>query len=90
MKIKSGARRHLFSTATTLILGLFFLVSVLLPLLFVMVNLGKADFPAIFRHPQTVPAIFNSLKVSLVATLFSIVLAFATAHRSTYCSWCRC
>ena len=79
MKVKSGARHRLFSTTTTLILGLFFLVSVLLPLLFVMVNLGKADFPAIFRHPQTVPAIFNSLKVSLVATVFSIALAFAAA-----------
>ena len=81
MKVKSGARRHLFSTTTALILGLFFLVSVLLPLICVMVNLGKADFPTIFRHPQTVPAIFNSLKVSLVASLFSIALAFAAA-------WC--
>lgn len=71
----------MFGTVTTVILGLFFLVSVLLPLISVMTNLSKADIPAIFSHPQTVPAILNSVKVSLTATFFSVVLAFIAA-------WC--
>ena len=72
---------HAFSRVTTVVLGLFFLVSVVLPLISVMTNLKNADISAIFKHPQTVPAIFNSIKVTLVATAFSIMLAFAAA-------WC--
>ena len=81
MKSNTYVRRQNFGTATSLILGLFFLFSVLLPLISVMTNLKNADIPAIFSHPQTVPAIFNSLKVSLTATAFSIIVAFIAA-------WC--
>ena len=77
----SPIRRHAFSTVTSVVLGLFFLVSVLLPLISVMTNLRNADIPAIFSHPQTVPAIFNSVKVSLTATVLSIAVAFVAA-------WC--
>lgn len=85
MNSNAYTRRRIYSTATMIVLGLFFLVSVLLPLITVMFNLRDADIPAIFSHPQTVPAILNSLKVSLVATLLSILLAFVAAwcvHRS--------
>lgn len=81
MKSNTYNRRRVFGTVTSVILGLFFLVSVLLPLIAVMTNLKNADWNAIFSHPQTVPAIWNSIKVSVTATLFSIVLAFAAA-------WC--
>lgn len=81
MKSNTYKRHRTFRTVTTVILGLFFLVSVLLPLISVMTNLKNADIGAIFSHPQTVPAILNSIKVSVTATLFSIVLAFTAA-------WC--
>ena len=71
----------MFGIVTTLVLGSFFLVSVILPLISVMTNLKNADLRAIFSHPQTMPAILNSLKVTPVATVFSITLAFAAA-------WC--
>ncbi len=77
----SPIRRHAFSTVTSVVLGLFFLVSVLLPLISVMTNLRNANIPAIFSHPQTVPAIFNSVKISLTATVLSIAVAFVAA-------WC--
>lgn len=81
MRSDTYARKKAFGTVTSLILGLFFLFSVLLPLISVMTNLKNADIRAIFSHPQTVPAIFNSLKVSLTATAFSIIVAFIAA-------WC--
>ena len=71
----------MFGIVTTLVLGSFFLVSVILPLISVMTNLKNADLRAIFSHPQTMPAILNSLKVTPVATVFSITLAFVAA-------WC--
>lgn len=81
MHTDSNIRRHAFSTVTSVVLGVFFLFSVLLPLITVMTNLRNADIPAIFSHPQTVPAILNSLKVSLTATALSILVAFLAA-------WC--
>lgn len=79
--MKKNSQRRMFGTVTTVILGIFFLFSVLLPLLSVMANLSKADIPAIFAHRQTIPAIWNSVKVSLTATVFSVILAFVAA-------WC--
>lgn len=80
MKSKTYNRR-IFGTVTSVILGLFFLISVIFPLISVMTNLKNADWGAIFSHPQTLPALWNSIKVSVTATLFSIVLAFLSA-------WC--
>ncbi len=74
-------RRRTFGTVTTVVLGVFFLFAVLLPLISVMTNLRDADVSAILSHPQTVPAILNSLKASVTATFLSIALAFAAA-------WC--
>ncbi len=74
-------RRHAFSTTTSILLFLFFGVSVLLPLLFLLFNLGQVDFRAVFSHSQTLPALWHSILVSLVATLVSVSIALVAA-------WC--
>ena len=80
-------RNRMFGIVTTLVLGSFFLVSVILPLISVMTNLKNADLRAIFSHPQTMPAILNSLKVTPVATVFPTWISAAAPPRRCCPGW---
>ncbi len=66
---------------TKIFLALFFLVSVVLPLLFMFSNLFSADIEKILNNASFWKAALNSLCVSAVATVISITLAFLLA-------WC--
>lgn len=66
---------------TKIFLALFFWVSVVLPLLFMFVNLFSADIGKIVNNPSFWTSALHSLCVSAVATVISITLAFLLA-------WC--
>ncbi|MCI8589611.1 MAG: ABC transporter permease subunit [Clostridiales bacterium] len=68
-------------SATQLFLALFFLVTVILPVLTMFSNLVSADIGKIITDKQFGIAALHSLKVSATATLISITLAFLLA-------WC--
>lgn len=66
---------------TKIFLSLFFLISVVLPLLFLFANLFSVDVGKILTDKSFLTSALNSLKVSAVATVISIFLAFLLA-------WC--
>ena len=66
---------------TKIILALFFLVSVVLPLICMFANLFTADLDKIFGNKSFFEATLHSLQVSAVSTVISISLAFLLA-------WC--
>lgn len=66
---------------TKIILALFFLVSVVLPLICMFANLFTADLDKIFGNKSFFEATLHSLQVSAVSTVISITLAFLLA-------WC--
>lgn len=66
---------------TKIFLALFFFISVVLPLLFLFVNLFSVDVGKILTDKSFLTSTLNSLKVSAVATVISIFLAFLLA-------WC--
>lgn len=62
-------------------LALFFCVTLIYPLLTMLVRIKEVDVVAIWTSPQFVNALKNSVRYSAIATVISIVLAFALA-------WC--
>lgn len=64
-----------------LLIGCFFLVAVILPLLRLLVGLKDADLGKIFSNSLVTNGIVNSVCVSLCATAISVAVAFALA-------WC--
>lgn len=62
-----------------LLIGCFFLISVILPLIRLLINCGQADIRKILSSPAVCRALMNSIAVSLCATLISVVLALAAA-----------
>jgi len=66
---------------TKIFLALFFLVSVVLPLLFMFAGLFSIDVGEILRDASFLTAVLHSLQVSATATVLSVVLAFLLA-------WC--
>lgn len=61
------------------VLGAFFIYTVLLPLLRMFLYIKNVNLAAIFGSPLLWKAIENSLKVSSVASLISIIIAMALA-----------
>lgn len=68
-------------SAAKLLVGVFFLASVIFPLITLLIKLKDADLEKIFANPLVKTGILHSILVSLTATLISVVLAFALA-------WC--
>jgi len=66
---------------TAVLLGCFFLVAVILPLLRMFAACAEADMATIFANPQVPRGIANSICVSLTATAVSVALALLLA-------WC--
>lgn len=64
-----------------LLIGCFFLVTVILPLFRMLVGLKDADIGKIFSNSLVTSSIVNSVCVSLCATAISVTLAFILA-------WC--
>lgn len=62
-----------------LLIGCFFLISVVLPLSRLLINCGQADIRKILSMPAIYDALMNSIAVSLCATLISVALALAAA-----------
>ena len=73
--------KSVFSTATKLVLSVFFVVCVLLPLLAMLGNLKGADLPSLLTDGRLHTAALNSVAVSLTATLIAVLLASLAA-------WC--
>ena len=68
-------KNSVFGAATKLLLGGFFLVAVLLPLLQMLFKLGDADLAELFSDGKVAGAIGHSLLVSSVSTGIAILLA---------------
>lgn len=80
MTVSKKTRSEVFSPLLRIILALFFTVAIILPLAFMLVNLGDADLQKIFSGGKVYRAIINSLSVSLTATVFALVLAILAAY----------
>lgn len=76
----SGKKINVFGAGTKLLLGCFFLIAVVLPLIQMLLNLGNADFSDIFANDTVGTAIGHSVLVSLTATVFAIALACVAAY----------
>ena len=74
-------RRNGAWNMTAVLLGCFFLVAVILPLLRLFAGCLQADFSKIFANPLVPKGIANSIQVSLCATGVSVALALLLA-------WC--
>lgn len=74
-------RRNGAWNMTAVLLGCFFLVAVILPLLRLFAGCLQADFSKIFANPLVPKSIANSIQVSLCATGVSVALALLLA-------WC--
>lgn len=81
MTVNSSLKRNVFGRGTVILLVCFFAVSVICPLAAMLVNLGKADFPALVSDKGILTAALNSLLVSSAATVISIAVGGAAA-------WC--
>ena len=81
MTVNSSLKRNVFGRGTVILLVCFFAVSVICPLAAMLVNLGKADFPALVSDRGILTAALNSLLVSSAATVISIAVGGAAA-------WC--
>jgi iron(III) transport system permease protein len=68
-------------SAVQLLLGAFFLVAVILPLIRMLMNLGSVDVGAILLSDGFRQALINSLTVSALSTVFAVALA-------TLLAWC--
>ena len=66
---------------SAVLLGCFFLVAVIMPLLQMFAACWQADVGKIFANPLVLQGICNSVCVSLTATIFSVTLALLLA-------WC--
>ena len=75
-----GQKNKILNT-TKIIVGCFFLVTVILPIGALLTKLGNADIGKIFSNPMVPQAILNSVSVSLCATAISVSLAMLLA-------WC--
>lgn len=76
-----GSMRDKKITALKGFLIVFLMVSVVLPLIYVFLNIDPGDIKKIVHAPQFGSMIVNSLVVTLISTCISVVLAFALA-------WC--
>jgi iron(III) transport system permease protein len=72
---------RVFETSTLTILFFFFVLTLILPLLKILVHLGRVDLKAVFSNAQVQTAIYNSVKVAVTATVLSVALAGIAA-------WC--
>lgn len=68
-------------SAAKLLVGVFFLASVIFPLITLLIKLKDADLEKIFANPLVKTGILHSILVSLTATVISVTLAFVLA-------WC--
>lgn len=68
-------------SAAKLLVGVFFLTSVIFPLITLLIKLKDADLEKIFANPLVKTGILHSILVSLTATVISVTLAFVLA-------WC--
>lgn len=74
-------KKKLGLSGLQLLLISFFLISVLLPLIRMLINMTSANFSAIVTSNRFAGALRNSLAISVTATLISVALALAL-------SWC--
>ena len=74
-------KKKLGLSGLQLLLISFFLISVLLPLIRMLINMTSANFSAIVTSNRFAGALKNSLAISVTATLISVALALAL-------SWC--
>lgn len=68
-------------TSTKLLVGAFFLISVIFPLFRLLIKLKDADLEKILSAPLVGKGVLHSVLVSLTATVISVTLAFILA-------WC--
>lgn len=75
-------KKHSFGiNAAKLLIGAFFLTSVVFPQCNLLIKLKDANFEKIFSNPMIGKGVIHSILVSLTATLISVMLAFILA-------WC--
>lgn len=68
------------TSASKLLVGVFFLAAVIFPLFNLLIKLKDADFKKIFGNPLVGSSVLHSVVVSLTATLISVTLAFILAY----------
>lgn len=68
------------TSASKLLVGVFFLASVIFPLFNLLIKLKDADLKKIFGNPLVGSSVLHSVVVSLTATLISVTLAFILAY----------
>lgn len=76
----TGKKESVFSLGTKLLLGAFFVIAVILPLVQMLLNLGNADLGKVFADGKVTKALGHSVIVSLTATVFAILLAGVAAY----------
>lgn len=74
-------KRTVGISGAKLLVGVFFLASVIFPLVNLLIKLKDADLGKIFSNPLVKSGILHSILVSLTATVISVTLAFILA-------WC--
>ncbi|MDO4475260.1 MAG: ABC transporter permease subunit [Lachnospiraceae bacterium] len=81
--MKGKKRGADFSVCLKILLAAFFVVSVLLPLIAMLVNMGSTDVMKIVGGAKFQKACLNSVKVGAVTTLISVPLAYFLAWSVT-------
>lgn len=68
------------TSASKLLVGVFFLAAVIFPLFNLLIKLTDADLKKILGNPLVGSSVLHSVVVSLTATLISVTLAFVLAY----------
>lgn len=74
-------QKKVFKTSTIALLFTFLAIALILPLIQLLLYLGKTDLKAVLSNPQVGTAIFHSVKAAVTSTAFSVFLAGVSA-------WC--
>ena len=79
MKRNSSARSATFSTPVKIAVALILSILVILPIIRMFTGVRLSDFQAVFKSPLFGGALRNSIVLSLIATVISVLLAYALA-----------
>ena len=79
MKPNSSARSATFSTPVKIAVALILSILVILPIVRMFTGVRLSDFQSVFKSPLFGDALRNSIVLSLIATVISVLLAYALA-----------
>ena len=69
-----------YVSVSKILIGLFLLINLILPLIFLLFNIDLNDIAGVINHPQFSAMIFNSFFTSIVGTCLSLILAFVLSY----------